>query len=139
MYDSVKFVNAGQYEVLELLLQDERVDTSSCLFLLAEGHDKPVTHFITLKQFIQAVKPDNVDQLLALIERGKGNLYVRVVRGFLSKFNPFSEQTESVVDEEASGYTQFRFDKLSESHSCGCRAVLYRGPWIEHGPGVNVY
>ena len=94
-------------EILELFLQDERVDASNCLFLMKDDWDHPTTHFITLKQFIQDFQAPNMDRLLALLNRGSGNSYVNGARRFLSRFTPLFKETESVVDRETSGYTRF--------------------------------
>jgi hypothetical protein len=109
-------VSLGDIEsdVLELLLQDKRVDASNCLFLLCKNYKEPHTHFITLKEFIQHFKPDNMDQLLALVQRGSGNSYINSATQLLTKFNPFVKQKESVVDKETRGCTPYLLEEISK-------------------------
>jgi hypothetical protein len=104
------FVDQAKYDILELLLQDKRVDASNCWFLLSDGPENKETHFITLKQSIQDDKPGNMDQLLVLLQRRNRSL-VNSATHFFAKYTPFLKQTESVLDEETSGYTQFRLPK----------------------------
>ena len=92
-----------QWEVLELLLQDHRVDASNSLFLVREDYKTPATHFITLRQFINDRRPQNADRLLALLERDNGNSYVNSARRFLSTFTTLFKQTDSVVDKKTQG------------------------------------
>ncbi|KAI9767609.1 MAG: hypothetical protein M1839_004466 [Geoglossum umbratile] len=101
------FKQEVSYEVLELLLQHEVVDTGDCLFLIRDGWGGPISHFITLRQFIQDVQPPNMDRLLTLLNRGIGNPYANGARRFLSRFTPLFKETESVVNKETSGYTRF--------------------------------
>lgn len=109
--------------MLELLLQDKRVNARSCLFLLRKGQDKLPTHCITLKQFIQAVKSPNMDQLLTLLNRESKNSYINSARLFLSKFTTF-KQTKSVLDKETSGYTQVRLNKDSSNYDWWCGVAI---------------
>jgi len=104
------------FEILELFLDCEGVDASDCWFLVKPFGDyddlwgdqsiHPASHFITLKQFVQD-SPPNVERLLALLNRRSGNSYFNGTRYFLSRFNPFFKDTESVMDKETSGYIRF--------------------------------
>jgi hypothetical protein len=101
---------ALSYEMWELFLDNEGVDASNCLFLMKEGHDGPITHFITLKQFIRDRQPPNMDRLLALLDRGRGSSYVNGVGRFLSRYTPFFKETESWLDKERVGLSRFHAD-----------------------------
>jgi hypothetical protein len=100
--------NEVQWEVLELLLQDPRVDASNSLFLVRKHYEAPAAHFITLRQFVEDLRPQNADRLLALLERENGNSYVNGARRFLSRFTPLFKQTDSVVEKETCGYTRLQ-------------------------------
>lgn len=102
-----------QREVLELLLQDERIDASNVLFLVRKSSKAPITHFITLRQFVDDLRPQNADRLLALLDRGKGNAYVNSARRFLSKYTPLFQRTEYMA--ETRGYTRLHMT----SSTCG--------------------
>jgi hypothetical protein len=108
LYDRLK--PPLSYEMWESFLDHEGVDASHCLFLMKEDHDRPVTHFITLKQFIRDRQPPNMDRLLALLDRGRGSSYVNGVRGFLSRYTPFFPETDSWLDKETVGLTRFHAD-----------------------------
>jgi hypothetical protein len=112
------FNSDNLYDVLELLLQNKRVDASNCFFLLCKNYETPQTHFITLTELIQDAKPDNMDQLLALVQRGSGNSYVNSAAQLLTKFNPFVRQKESMVDKETRRYIPFFSEGISQDLSC---------------------
>lgn len=127
-------VAGPMYEIWELLLEDERVDASTCNFLLqkADLRSDEITHFITLKKFIQDVKPHNVNQLLVLLDRGSKNSLVGVARWILSKFTP-SKNIESVVDDETRGYTEISFDEESRQFRWWSRVAIF-GDLRLYGP-----
>ena len=43
----------NRFEILELILQGDGIDSRNCLFLFNEKNDGPPTHYITLRQFIE--------------------------------------------------------------------------------------
>lgn len=100
--------NEGQWEVLELLLQDPRLVAGNPLFLARRIRNGQFTHYITLRQFVEDFRPQNADRLLALLERGDENSYVNSARRFLSRFLTVSRQTDSVIEKEICGYTRLQ-------------------------------
>jgi hypothetical protein len=128
-----------RYDVLELLLQDKRVDARNCLFLLCKNYKEPHTHFITLKEFIQHFKPDNMDQLLALVQRGSGNSYINSATQLLTKFNPFVKQKESVVDKETRGYTPYLLEEISGRPELRCSVAVFGDLRINSRLTVKLY
>jgi len=97
--------NDPRWDALELLLQEKQVDASRCLFLLGA---KLITHFITLKQFIQDANPRNMVQLLGLLDKGSASTFINSTSLVLSKLLPIFKRTEPVGTDETSGYTPFR-------------------------------
>ncbi|KFY34676.1 hypothetical protein V494_06557 [Pseudogymnoascus sp. VKM F-4513 (FW-928)] len=98
----------GEWEVLELLLQDPRLDAGNPLFLAGKHPNGQSTHYITLTQFVEDLRPQNADRLLALLERGNENSYVNGARRFLPRFLTPLRQTDSVIEKETRGYTRLQ-------------------------------
>ncbi|PCH07934.1 Hypothetical protein PENO1_009370 [Penicillium occitanis (nom. inval.)] len=133
-------VHEAQYKVLELFLEDKQVDASTFTFLVCKAGE-PITHFITLKNFIQDVKPNNGNQLLHLLERGNGISLVSGTKWLFSKFTPFFKQIESVVDKETHGYAQLRIDEDSRRDQWWQEVVIcgdFRLDGIS-GRGIKLY
>lgn len=101
-------MNEGQWEVLELLLQDPRLDVGNPIFLVGRYGDKLATQYITLRQFVEDRRPQNTDRLLALLERGNENSYINSARRFMPRFLTLIRQTDSVIERETRGYTRLQ-------------------------------
>jgi hypothetical protein len=102
--------------MLELLLQDKRVDASRCFFLLSASEGFPISHFITLKQFIQDANPRNIVQLLGLLAKGNANSFINGTNFVLSNLSAIFKRTGLVGTDETSGYTPFRSIESNKSN-----------------------
>jgi hypothetical protein len=111
----LEYVQA-QWDVLELLLQDKRVDASRCFFLLSASEGSPTSHFITLKQFIQDANPRNMVQLLGLLAKGNANSFINGTNFVLSNLSAILKWTGPVGTDETSEYTPFRLMEDNKSN-----------------------
>jgi len=132
------FVEVVKYQILELFLQDQRVDASNCWFLLSEAGTRQETHFMTLEQFIQGEKPNNMDKLLVLLKRGNGSSYVNSAAHFLSKFTPFLKETKPALYEKTCGYIPFHLEKGKGSRM-RCFIAIYGDLRIDSEVAIKLF
>jgi hypothetical protein len=107
-------IENDQWEILQIFLDDPRVDASKSFFLVCDGGEGPYTHFFTLRQFIEDLRPQNTDQLLALFARETRYTYFNGARRFLSRFAPNFNKTDTVVEKELGGYTPLQFTNVED-------------------------
>jgi hypothetical protein len=95
------------FEILELLLDADGVDAWNCVFLLRKHYKDPVSHFISLEQFIRDVEPENKERLLSLIEKSKPGSYLGGVRRFVSQLTSFYKPVEVLTPLGTDEFTPF--------------------------------
>jgi hypothetical protein len=137
-------VSPAKYQVLELLLQDQRVDATNCWFILSRKEGAQGTHFITLEQFIKEDKPENMNELLALLRRGNRNSYFSSATNFLSKLSSFSKQNKPGMDIEAGELVPFHLENQyarweGGSYNMYCRFAVCGDLRVDGAASVRLF
>jgi len=97
------------------------VNTRNCFFLLSSPDKDTATHFITLKQVIEELKPDRMDKLLVLLDGGKDNSFMKGTREFLSRFIPVIRKWEPSLTTKTDAYIPY---SLAEKKAMVVRAIV---------------
>jgi len=95
--NSLKYLKLStSFDILELFLDADGVDAWNCAFLLKENSswESPVSHYITLKGFVQGLVPRNKDRLISLIDKGKPGSTIGSITRFVSRLTSFYKPVE---------------------------------------------
>lgn len=109
------------FPIWELLLRHPQVNARNCFFLLSSPGKDTATHFITLEQFIEELKPDRMDKLLVLLDGGKDNSFMKGTREFLSRFIPVTRKWEPSLTTKTDAYIPY---SLGEKKAMAVRAIV---------------
>ncbi|KAH7351368.1 hypothetical protein BKA65DRAFT_500262 [Rhexocercosporidium sp. MPI-PUGE-AT-0058] len=109
------------FRIWELLLRHPQVNACNCFFLLSPRDKDTATYFITLRQFIEELKPDRMGKLLVLLDGGKDYSFMKGPREFLSRFIPVIRKWEPSLTTKTEAYIPY---SLAEKKAMSVRAVV---------------
>ncbi|KAJ4302647.1 hypothetical protein N0V90_001536 [Kalmusia sp. IMI 367209] len=112
------------FVIWELLLRDPQVNARKCFFLLSSPGNDTTTHFITLKQCIEELRPERMDKLLELLDENKENSFMKGTRNFLSRFVPGAGRSEPSLKTKTDAYAPY---SLEEKEAMTVRATVCEG------------